>query len=87
LGGGTMEEGGDFAGWPEAARILKERFAEIFEDYNSRLREMNSLLVVGDGTTPSNSRSTPAPFWNGRRGCSGVRRGACSRWRRRSTAT
>ncbi len=36
---------------PEAARILDGRFGEIFEDYVRRLREMNSLLVVGDGTT------------------------------------
>ncbi|MEJ7820243.1 MAG: sensor histidine kinase [Rubrobacteraceae bacterium] len=36
---------------PEAARILDERFGEIFEDYVRRLREMNSLLIVGDGTT------------------------------------
>ena len=37
---------------PEAARILEERFWEIFEDYKRRLREIKSLLVVGDGTTP-----------------------------------
>ena len=46
---------------PEAARILEERFWEIFEDYERRLREINSLLVVGDGTTPeqleANARS------------------------------
>ncbi|HSK84137.1 MAG TPA: histidine kinase [Rubrobacter sp.] len=46
---------------PEAARILEERFWEIFEDYKCRLREMKSLLIVGDGTTPeqleNNARS------------------------------
>jgi signal transduction histidine kinase len=46
---------------PEAARILEECFGEIFEDYQRRLREMNSLLSVGDGTTPeqleANARS------------------------------
>jgi hypothetical protein len=40
---------------PEAARILEERFSEIFEDYKCRLREMKSLLIVGDGTTPEHS--------------------------------
>ena len=46
---------------PEAVRILEEGVEEIFEDYERRLREMNSLLVVGDGTTPeqleTNARS------------------------------
>ncbi len=46
---------------PEAARILEERFDEIFGDYERRLREINSLLIVGDGTTPeqleTNARS------------------------------
>jgi signal transduction histidine kinase len=46
---------------PEAARILEETFWEIFEDYERRLREMKSLLVVGDGTRPeqleANARS------------------------------
>ena len=46
---------------PEAARILDKRFGEIFADYERRLREMNNLLVVGDGTTPeqleANARS------------------------------
>jgi signal transduction histidine kinase len=50
-----------FEEYPEAARILEERFWEIFEDYEDRLREMKSLLVVGDGTTPeqleANARS------------------------------
>lgn len=32
-----------------AARILEERFAEIFEDYERRLEETGSLLVVGGG--------------------------------------
>lgn len=57
-----MEEAGRNLGvYPEAARILEERFGEIFEDYERRLRGMNSLLVVGDGTTPeqleANARS------------------------------
>ncbi len=42
----------DFREYPEAARILDKRFSEIFGDYEHRLREMNSLLIVGDGTTP-----------------------------------
>ena len=41
-----------FEEYPEAAWILEERFWEIFGDYQRRLREMKSLLVVGDGTTP-----------------------------------
>lgn len=61
LQNGTLEDDGNFTECPEAARILDERFEEIFEDYNSRLREINSLLVVGDGTTPeqleANARS------------------------------
>jgi signal transduction histidine kinase len=51
----------NFEEHPEAARILDERFAEIFRDYERRLREMHSLLIVGDGTTPeqleTNARS------------------------------
>jgi signal transduction histidine kinase len=47
--------------YQEAARILEERFREIFEDYKRRLREMKSLLIVGDGTRPgqleANARS------------------------------
>ena len=50
-----------FEQYPEAARILEERFGEIFEGYQRRLREMSSLLIVGDGTTPeqleANARS------------------------------
>lgn len=47
-----MEDAGrSFEEHPEAARILEEHFEEIFEDYERRLREMNSLLIVGDGTT------------------------------------
>lgn len=50
-----------FEEYPGAARILEERFWEIFEDYERRLREMKSLLIVGDGTTPeqleTNARS------------------------------
>jgi signal transduction histidine kinase len=46
---------------PEAARILEERFWEIFEDYKRNLHEIGSLLIVGDGTTPeqleTNARS------------------------------
>ncbi|MBA2442004.1 MAG: sensor histidine kinase [Rubrobacter sp.] len=34
---------------PRAARILEERFGEIFEDYERRLNESGSLLVVGGG--------------------------------------
>ncbi len=41
----------DFVEYPEAARILDERFGEIFSDYERRLRDANSLLIVGDGTT------------------------------------
>ena len=41
----------NFEEHPEAARILDERFEEIFKDYERRLRNMNSLLIVGDGTT------------------------------------
>ena len=50
-----------FGEHPEAARILDERSWEIFEDYKRQLREMGSLLIVGDGTTPeqleTNARS------------------------------
>ncbi len=47
-----MSEGEtSYAEFPQAARILEERFGEIFEDYEHRLRETNSLLIVGDGTT------------------------------------
>ena len=46
----------NFEEHPEAARILDERFEEIFEDYERRLREMGSLLTVGDGTTPEQLR-------------------------------
>ncbi|MBA2535534.1 MAG: ATP-binding protein [Rubrobacter sp.] len=46
----------NFEEHPEAARILKEHFEEIFEDYERQLREMGSLLVVGDGTTPEQLR-------------------------------
>jgi signal transduction histidine kinase len=52
---------GNFEEHPEAARILEERFWEIFEDYKRHLREIRSLLIVGDGTTPeqleTNARS------------------------------
>jgi signal transduction histidine kinase len=37
--------------YPAAARVLEERFEEIFEDYERTLAEAGSLLVVGDGTT------------------------------------
>lgn len=33
-----------------AAAALEERFEEIFEDYKRRLYEINSLLVVGEGS-------------------------------------
>lgn len=39
-----------FAELPQAARILEERFEEIFEDYKRRLNEIGSLLIVGEGT-------------------------------------
>ena len=45
------EEETPYAEFPRAARILEERFGEIFEDYERRLREMNSLLFVGEGNT------------------------------------
>ena len=52
---------GNFEEHPEAARILEERFWEIFEDYKRNLNEIRSLLIVGDGTTPeqleTNARS------------------------------
>lgn len=55
------DEDKSFEEHPEAARILEEQFWEIFEDYEHRLREMKSLLVVGDGTRPeqleANARS------------------------------
>ncbi len=38
-------------GYPEAARVIGERFEEIFEEYERSLAEAGSLLVVGDGTT------------------------------------
>lgn len=38
-----------FAEFPQAAWILEERFGEIFEDYERRLNEIGSLLVVGEG--------------------------------------
>ncbi len=41
----------DMRSLPQAARILEERFGEIFEDYERLLRETGSLLIVGDGTT------------------------------------
>src|SRR5215203_1730237 len=40
-----------FTGFPQAARILEERFEEIFEDYERRLNEIGSLLMIGEGTT------------------------------------
>ncbi len=47
----TMDEGTPTAGIEEAARTLVERFDEIFADYERRLAESGSLLVVGEGTT------------------------------------
>ena len=38
-----------FPEFPRAARILEERFGEIFEGYERRLREIGSFLVVGEG--------------------------------------
>ena len=58
-----MTKGGEnaFAETPQAARILEERFGEIFSDYERRLGAMGSLLIVGEGTTreqlESNARS------------------------------
>lgn len=46
-----------YGGYPEAARILVERFDEIFEDYERSLAEAGSLLVVGDGTTRDQLRT------------------------------
>jgi signal transduction histidine kinase len=58
----TLEgEDKSFDEHPEAARVLDERFAEIFQDYERRLHQIRSLLVVGDGTRPeqleANARS------------------------------
>ncbi len=46
-----QDVGNSFAKVPQAARILQERFSEIFSDYERRLGAMGSLLVVGEGTT------------------------------------
>ena len=40
-------------GLTEAAQALEECFDEIFEDYKRRLREIGSLMIVGDGTSPA----------------------------------
>ena len=50
---GTTADHGEY---PEAARLLEERFEEIFEDYERTLAETGSLLVVGDGTTKDQLR-------------------------------
>ena len=45
---------GEIVQWPgliRAADTMEERFGEIFADYERRLREANSLLVVGDSPT------------------------------------
>lgn len=52
-----MSEGSSSAGLIEAARTLEEHFDEIFADYERRLEEIGSLLVVGDGTSPEQLRS------------------------------
>lgn len=44
-------EGSSSAGLVEAARIIGERFEEIFSDYERRLQEIGSLLVVGEGVS------------------------------------
>ena len=59
-----MQDGENaFAETPQAARILEERFGEIFSDYERRLGAMGSLLIVGEGTTreqlESNAREHP----------------------------
>ena len=57
----TMNEENPTAGFKEAGRTLEERFDEIFTDYERRLAESGSLLIVGDGTSreqlESNARS------------------------------
>ena len=89
-----MEEAGragrrerSFEEHPEAARILEERFWEIFEDYKCRLREMKSLLIVGDGTTPEQLENNARSVLGRAAKVLGGEERACSPWRRRSTAT
>ncbi len=55
-----MGAAADHTGYPEAARVLGERFEEIFEDYERTLAESGSLLVVGDGTTRDQLRKNAA---------------------------
>ncbi len=56
-----MSEENPATGLTEAARMLEEHFDEIFADYERRLEEVGSLLVVGEGTSreqlESNARS------------------------------
>lgn len=56
-----MNEENPATGLKEAARTLQEHFDEIFTDYERRLAESGSLLVVGDGASreqlESNARS------------------------------
>ncbi len=40
-------------GLTEAAQTLEECFDEIFGDYKRRLREIGSLMILGDGTSPA----------------------------------
>jgi signal transduction histidine kinase len=44
-------EGEHHPGLDRAARVIEERFGEIFADYERRLLEIGSLLVVGEGNT------------------------------------
>ena len=44
-------EGARLPGLALAAETMEERFGEIFEDYERRLREAGSLLVVGNGNS------------------------------------
>jgi signal transduction histidine kinase len=39
------------------AAVLEDRFEEIFEDYERRLYDINSLLVVGEGSARERYRS------------------------------
>ena len=50
VGDGIVEqEGAGSPGLIRAAETMEGRFGEIFADYERRLNEMDSLLVVGEG--------------------------------------
>lgn len=50
VGGRVVEqEGAGSPGLIRAAETMEGRFGEIFADYERRLNEMDSLLVVGEG--------------------------------------